>query len=71
MSVCDSHASWHPVVKTPNLDQLAADGALFTHNFANALPCAPSRASIHTGTYQLTHRVLINGKRSLLLVQLG
>ena len=51
----------HPVVKTPNLAQLAGEGTLFTRNFANALPCAPSRASIHTGTYQLTHRVVING----------
>lgn len=54
-------AAGHPIIQTPNLDSLAANGTLFTHNFANCVPCAPSRASIHTGIYQRTHRIVING----------
>ena len=49
------------LVRTPNLDALAAQGMLFTRNFANTAPCGPSRASIHTGMYQQNHRVIANG----------
>lgn len=48
-------------VQTPNLDALAADGMLFKHHFAQAVPCAPSRASIHTGMYLQNHRACTNG----------
>ncbi|MEK0085671.1 alkaline phosphatase family protein [Benzoatithermus flavus] len=51
----------HPVVRTPNLDRLAADGVLFTRHFAQATPCGPSRASLHTGLYALNHRSITNG----------
>jgi arylsulfatase A-like enzyme len=51
----------HPVVRTPNLDRLAAEGVLFANHFANSTPCGPSRAGIHTGTYQFRHRSVQNG----------
>ena len=51
----------HPVVRTPNLDKLAADGALFRRHYAQASPCGPSRASILTGLYAHTHRSVRNG----------
>ena len=51
----------HPVVRTPNLDALAADGVLFRRHFANAVPCGPSRASLHTGMYLQNHRRGTNG----------
>ncbi len=51
----------HPVVETPRLDALAAEGTLFRRHFANASPCGPSRASIHTGLYAMTHRSVRNG----------
>lgn len=51
----------HPVVQTPNLDALAAEGTLFTRHFANTAPCSPSRATLHTGLYQHNHRVAMNG----------
>ncbi|MCD2422226.1 sulfatase [Niabella pedocola] len=38
-------------IKTPNLDQLAADGARFDHFFVTASSCSPSRTSILTGRY--------------------
>ncbi len=37
-------------IKTPNLDQLAADGLRFTQ-FYNSARCCPSRASLLTGLY--------------------
>ena len=54
-------ANGHPVVRTPNLDALAADGVRFNQHYTNAVPCSPSRTSLHTGLYQLTHRVVLNG----------
>lgn len=49
------------LVQTPNLDKLAAQGVHFSKHFAQATPCSPSRASIHTGMYQMNHRVCTNG----------
>jgi len=51
----------HPVVRTPNLDALAAGGVRFANHFAQAAPCAPGRAALYTGTYQMTNRVVGNG----------
>ncbi|MBX7071491.1 MAG: alkaline phosphatase family protein [Microthrixaceae bacterium] len=51
----------HPLVKTPNLDALAADGVLFARHFANTAPCGPSRASLYTGMYAHNHRSILNG----------
>jgi len=51
----------HPVVRTPRLDRLAAGGVRFSRHFAQAAPCAPSRASIYTGMYLMNHRVAGNG----------
>ncbi|MCB1692140.1 MAG: alkaline phosphatase family protein [Pseudomonadales bacterium] len=48
-------------VRTPNLDALAAEGVLFTQHYANAVPCGPSRASLHTGMYLQNHRSGTNG----------
>ncbi|MDA2931359.1 sulfatase, partial [Acidobacteria bacterium AH-259-O06] len=39
------------VIKTPNLDMLAADGTLFTHSFATTASCSASRSVILTGLY--------------------
>ena len=51
----------HPVVKTPNLDALAEGGVRFARHFANAAPCGPSRACLHTGLYLHNHRSVTNG----------
>src|SRR5262249_43976055 len=37
------------VVKTPNFDRVAREGALFTNAYCAAASCTPSRASILTG----------------------
>ncbi|MFH6985840.1 sulfatase-like hydrolase/transferase [Marinoscillum luteum] len=36
---------------TPNIDQLAKEGHLYTHAYANAPVCAPARNTIITGVY--------------------
>ena len=37
--------------KTPNIDQLAADGVLCTNGYATTAVCSPSRASLLTGRF--------------------
>jgi arylsulfatase A-like enzyme len=54
-------AAGHPVVETPNLDRLAAEGVRFANHYAQCTPCGPSRASIHTGQYLMNHRSGLNG----------
>ncbi|WP_217586494.1 arylsulfatase [Lentibacillus saliphilus] len=42
----------HPVVDTPNLDQLARDGVLFSNAYSATPSCVPARASVLTGMSQ-------------------
>jgi len=51
----------HPVVRTPHLDALAADGLRLARHYSQAAPCSPGRASLYTGLYQMNHRVVANG----------
>ena len=51
----------HPVVKTPHLDAIAAEGTLFRRHYSQATPCGPSRASLYTGLYLQNHCVVTNG----------
>ncbi len=39
----------HPVIKTPHLDTLAAEGLRFTQYYAPSALCSPSRAALLTG----------------------
>ena len=54
-------AAGHPLVRTPNLDALAAEGVRFARHYSQASPCAPGRAALYTGTYQMNNRVVANG----------
>ena len=38
----------HPVVQTPNLDQIAARGARFANSYSASPLCCPARASLAT-----------------------
>ncbi len=51
----------HPVVRTPHLDALAADGVLFQRHYTVTAPCGPARASLQTGMYLMNHRSGRNG----------
>src|SRR6188768_3278185 len=39
----------HPTIRTPNLDQMAAEGLRFTDFYVAACVCTPSRAALLTG----------------------
>jgi len=49
-----------PWFQTPNLDRLAKEGARFRNVFVTTSLCSPSRASLLSGQYARTHRVLNN-----------
>jgi arylsulfatase A-like enzyme len=46
-----------PVVKTPNIDRLAAQGVLFQNCFVTTSICWVSRASMFTGQWYSRHRI--------------
>lgn len=56
----DMGCAGNPDVQTPNLDRLAAEGALLDRSFANCPVCTPSRAILLTGRYPLSNRVVTN-----------
>jgi choline-sulfatase len=43
--------SGHPLVKTPNIDALAARGTLFTSSYTTCPVCVPARAAFAVGKY--------------------
>ncbi len=59
-----------PDVRTPNLDQLARDGVLFTNGYVTAPQCVPSRAGIMTGRHQNAFGMDDNHKGPLPLTEI-
>ncbi|MGM0377744.1 MAG: sulfatase-like hydrolase/transferase, partial [Bacteroidota bacterium] len=56
----------HPLSElapTPNIDRLADEGALFTHNYVGNSICGPSRATIMTGLHSHEHGYMQNESR--------
>ena len=49
--------------KTPNLDRIAQEGAIFTRSFNVNSICCPSRAAILTGKHSHANGIFGNGSR--------
>lgn len=56
-------AGGHPYLKTPNIDRLAKEGALFENAYHVCPLCSPNRASILTGQYPSRHGIIDNVAR--------
>ena len=56
----------HPVLKTPNMDRIAAEGVRFTEAFVTNSLCSPSRTSFLTGLYSHKHGVTTNSVNEML-----
>jgi N-acetylglucosamine-6-sulfatase len=56
-------AGGHPYLETPNIDRLAAEGAMFLDAFHAVPLCSPNRASILTGQYPSRHGIIDNVAR--------
>ncbi|KAL7531285.1 hypothetical protein ACHAWF_003702, partial [Thalassiosira exigua] len=52
-------------IKTPNIDALAKNGVLFTHNAVTTSVCSVSRATMYTGQYASVHRSPLPGDTAM------
>lgn len=50
----------HPIMETPALDSLVENGTRFANAYVTTSLCSPSRATILTGLYAHTHRMVDN-----------
>src|SRR5688572_5879319 len=59
----DNQGAWtlgcygNPDIRTPNLDRLAREGALFRHCYSSNAVCSPTRATLLTGLIPSQHGV--------------
>jgi N-acetylglucosamine-6-sulfatase len=56
-------AGGHPYMRTPHIDRIAREGALFERAFHTTPICSPNRASIMTGQYASRHGIIDNVAR--------
>ena len=59
----------HPILRTPNLDEMAKNGLRFDRFYAGAPVCSPTRASVMTGrsndrsgVFSHGHAMCLSGK---------
>jgi len=53
-------ANGNRIIRTPNIDRLAAESANFTSTFVQAPVCVPSRICFFTGRYPHSHKNRVN-----------
>ena len=58
-------AGGHPYMRTPHIDRIAQEGALFERAFHTTPICSPNRASILSGQYASRHGIIDNVARDL------
>ncbi len=63
MRAMDMGCAGNEQVKTPNLDKLAGEGAMFTNAVSTCAVCGPHRAMMLTGLYPLSNTVFTNNIR--------
>jgi arylsulfatase A-like enzyme len=51
----------HPVLRTPHIDSIAANGTMFRRFYVASPVCMPNRASLMTGRMPSAHGVRSNG----------
>ena len=56
----ETGASGHPYMKSPHIDRLAHEGAIFANAFHTTPLCSPNRACIVTGQYASRHGIIDN-----------
>ena len=56
-------AGGHPYMRTPHVDRIAHEGALFERAFHTTPICSPNRASMMTGQYASRHGIIDNVAR--------
>lgn len=54
----------HPLLQTPNMDRLAAEGARFANACCTNSLCAPGRATVLTGCYSHVHGIRGNSEKA-------
>jgi len=50
----------HPVLLTPNMDEIAGSGVRFRHCYSDCPICMPARRTILSGQFPSTHGLLSN-----------
>ena len=55
----------HPILKTPELDRLAAEGTYFPEAFCTSPLCTPSRASHYLGQWERKHAINFNSGQAV------
>jgi arylsulfatase A-like enzyme len=55
----------HPLIKTPNIDRLAREGAMFENSFVSSASCLPNRTNLLTGQWERRHAVGWNSGSAL------
>jgi len=56
----DMRCAGNPDLITPAMDRLAREGVRCSRHYSNCPICSPNRATMLTGTYPTTHRLLFN-----------